>query len=778
MDDAIAMIIEARDNSTYDKIPDIVRAMEKYRGNEKLQYEATWTLMDFSCDDDANDKRIAKEGGIAAILRAMESHKTSEDVQQQGCGALCNLSVNAENQKRIAKEGGIAAILRAMESHKTSEGVQHYGCWALFSFASNAENQKRIAKEGGIAAILRAMESHKTSEDVQKQGCGALANLAANAENKKRIAKEGGIDAILRALQNFPTDTDVQKYGKRVLDTLQYDPATYVSPSTAANTASPAASSAAATTSTTVAPSIPVASSGSATKSSAPTVTSVVTNKTYDIFISYRRSRVAEARLLKDTLERLGSFKVFLDIVRDDGLSVGDFQSQLERVLRDTPVVVVMVTPAPAGPDQTSTGGIDRSRLSSMEHVKAYDNKGWTDWCRVEMATAVKLNKIIVPVYPGVEGGAFVGKELAHLQGLADVEAIRGKNAYPWHDGMYPESVQKIVNAVKTELAKNSAASFKGEMTVTRRNSSGGATKTVPLRLATSQFKQLYTAINATWRSSDYWNASDRTVKRRVSNLVSDFLEAYCKSKSIDKKSCEAFVDSLLEDVDDNLTTEHGHTTAEAMAVLLWTSAKTLRMGARKSELCSILNEIIRTDGGSPAFEGAVRLVSMIQHFLNASRRSAKFDITPGGPTAPKGQGWSTKLNTVYRGGSLPAKHLAFFKSLAGKDQYYRAAHLVATSFDERKAYKFAHRAASPKVLWIVEIDATLGCVNVNFIGNELTAVKNECEYLFSAYSAFKVVKVEESPTPEKWTTPHKIFLKAAPDNKLVDENVPTAPWC
>jgi len=435
-----------------------------------------------------------------------------------------------------------------------------------------------------------------------------------------------------------------------------------------------------------------------------------------------------------------------------------------------------MVTPLPSGPDQSKTGGIDRSRLSSMAHIKAYANKGWTDWCRVEMATAVKLNKIIVPVYPGsLNGTAFVGQELGHLQGLADVEAIRGKNAYPWYDDMYPESVQKIVDAVKAELSKRAQTSFKGEMMVTRPSSSGGASVPVPLRLATSQFKQLYTAINTTWRSSKYWKASDRTVKRRVSNLLSDFVEAYCKDKSIDGAT---FIDELLEEVDENLTSTHGHSTAEAMSVLLWTSAKTLRVGVTDLEFCTILNEVIRTDGGSASFEGAVRIVCMLQHFLNASRRGAKFDIKPLGPSAPRGKGWSTKENTVYRGGSLPAKHLAFFKSLEGKDQYFRAAHLVATSFDESKAYKFAHRASSPKVLWIIMIDPTFGCVHVNFIDNALTVVKNESEYLFSVYSAFKVIKVEESADPTNWMTPHKITLYAAPDNTKVPDNVPTAPWC
>eukprot|EP00940_MAST-03C_sp_MAST-3C-sp2_P003223 g3223.t1 len=197
------------------------------------------------------------------------------------------------------------------------------------------------------------------------------------------------------------------------------------------------------TTTTNVTRSNSVTSSGTATNPPA-----------FDIFISYRRSRVAEARLLKNTLERLGSFNVFLDVVRDDGLSVGDFQSQLESVLRDTPVVIVMVTPLPSGPDESSKGGFDRSRLSSMAHIKAYANKEWTDWCRLEMATAVKMNKIIVPVYPGVQGGAFLGKELEHLKGLADVDSIRGMMGYPWHDGMYDESVKKIVDGIKEALAK------------------------------------------------------------------------------------------------------------------------------------------------------------------------------------------------------------------------------------------------------------------------------------------------------------------------------------
>merc|ERR1712159_55957 len=99
-------------------------------------------------------------------------------------------------------------------------------------------------------------------------------------------------------------------------------------------------------------------------------------------------------------------------------------------------------------------------------------------------------------------------------------------------------------------------------------------------------------------------------------------------------------------------------------------------------ELCSILNEIIRSDGNCPAFEPTVQLVCTIQHFLNASRRKAKFQVKPQGPSGVPGKGKSTTENTVYRGSSLPAVHLAFFKALEGKDRFCRFAQLFATSFE------------------------------------------------------------------------------------------------
>ena len=58
--------------------------------------------------------------------------------------------------------------------------------------------------------------------------------------------------------------------------------------------------------------------------------------------------------------------------------------------MRNTRIMVVLMTPAPAGPDQRATGGIDRSQLSSMGHIAEYQKLKWDDFCEKEMADGIK----------------------------------------------------------------------------------------------------------------------------------------------------------------------------------------------------------------------------------------------------------------------------------------------------------------------------------------------------------------------------------------------------
>jgi serine/threonine protein kinase len=169
----------------------------------------------------------------------------------------------------------------------------------------------------------------------------------------------------------------------------------------------------------------------------------------YDVFISYRREHKEYGRKIKDELSKHG-LKAFLDVDPEDGLTLGPFQAQLERVLLHTPTVFMLITPSPSGPDQSATGGIDRSVLSSMDNVAAYLKLGWTDYCEVEMKRSLELHKQIVPIYSkSWNGEAYIGTELGKIGHLDSVKQLRSLNAFDVDVSDVTPGVERIVQHLR-----------------------------------------------------------------------------------------------------------------------------------------------------------------------------------------------------------------------------------------------------------------------------------------------------------------------------------------
>ena len=110
----------------------------------------------------------------------------------------------------------------------------------------------------------------------------------------------------------------------------------------------------------------------------------------------------------------------------------------------------------------------------------------------------------------------------------------------------------------------------------------------------------------------------------------------------------------------------------------------------------------------------------------------------------------------------------------------YRIAQFLATSFNKRIADQFIANAmqsgANALVRWCVRLDPdpTRRCRHVNLVTE--THVEGEFEYLFAAFSIFRVVGVSWSPTPQNPATPHEITIRAAHDNSIESEDLPLAP--
>ena len=197
------------------------------------------------------------------------------------------------------------------------------------------------------------------------------------------------------------------------------------------------------------------------------------------------------------------------------------------------------------------------------------------------------------------------------------------------------------------------------------------------------------------------------------------------------------------------------------VTVRMWTSAETLR----DRELCSIFNEAIREDAD---VECTVPLARSLNSFCVVRPRVPQ----QAGP--PRTIRWPT-ANKTYRGGGLPPQHFGFF-SMGTR---YRMAQFLSTTFERRVANEFMQRQDEEPVLWTFHFDPELGCNHVNFIDRTDGTVGAEDEFLFGAYSAFKVRSCERSEDPH-WTRPHKIELDVAADNKDVrewPEDLPLAPW-
>ena len=313
-----------------------------------------------------------------------------------------------------------------------------------------------------------------------------------------------------------------------------------------------------------------------------------------------------------------------------------------------------------------------------------------------------------------------------------------------------------------------------------------------PVRFISSKFKLLHAAKMSRWRATKWGEDGVNKLQQAtdIFNAVKALVKASAASKGVSDYETNDYLRKLQDMAFECLHTEG----VEDMAVRLWTSAA--RYTDR--ELCSILNEAIRRDAcaidvvsvgadcaadATELLQPAVTLTCMIQHHLNSERRGAHRTQWPEGPEAPVGKGRSSEANTTFRGAELPEQHKCFFEALAAAHQadalrgVYRVPMLLATSFEKRVAKRFMNRIddGKPKVLFIVRLDRDQDCKQVNFLSK--TEVEGEAEFLFSAYSVFRVQSVQWSETPERSSTPHQITILASPDNSEEPEDVPTAPW-
>ena len=129
--------------------------------------------------------------------------------------------------------------------------------------------------------------------------------------------------------------------------------------------------------------------------------------------------------------------------------------------------------------------------------------------------------------------------------------------------------------------------------------------------------------------------------------------------------------------------------------------------------------------------------------------------------------------NVTFRGTSMPADQVAFFE----KGRVYRCPMMLATSFSRAPADFFLRMAPPDRtpVLFRFWLDPDDRCDHALYI-EALTTVSGEEEFLYTAYSAFRVRGVKRVGAPSS-SRPVEIDLDVFHDNKGAPEDAPLAAW-
>ena len=174
-------------------------------------------------------------------------------------------------------------------------------------------------------------------------------------------------------------------------------------------------------------------------------------------FISYRRTHFELADRVRRQLQTYG-YRCFFDLDPQSGLGAGDFQTQLERSLRGVPYLLAIITPAPSGEDDVREG------LSYTECIRHYAEQGWTDYCHVELASALADARTeVIPLFHPAYRSSDYGEQLRDLP--ADIASLAAKNAKPIGDtALFDKSIEVVHELIQRHIAANLRSNFQQDL--------------------------------------------------------------------------------------------------------------------------------------------------------------------------------------------------------------------------------------------------------------------------------------------------------------------------
>lgn len=171
---------------------------------------------------DAKDRRInlTVPGGLQAVVAAMRAHVTNVEAQEAGCAALWSLAeADQLNREAIRGTGACDVVCRAMEKHVHNIPLQAVGGSALLCFCQLG-NADEVALASGVEVIMAGLRLHGQVVSIQEVGIEALGLLARSSPETLVVVQESGAEEVVKAAveTRFPQHEGIQRAGRATLE--------------------------------------------------------------------------------------------------------------------------------------------------------------------------------------------------------------------------------------------------------------------------------------------------------------------------------------------------------------------------------------------------------------------------------------------------------------------------------------------------------------------------------------------------------------------------------
>lgn len=187
-------------SGTFDCLAKIMKA----NASKKSVQRAACTLLCNLSKDTAITPILLNRGFVPLVSNAMDAYTDSEELQESACCFYRNLaSYSSEAKNEICSAGGIACVIKTIQTLPESAKVQESSCGALGAIIDDCDAHKNIAvSEGAIDAIICLCFVHPNNVEVLAEALGLLASLCSVKKCMTKIVEAGGINVVVETMRS------------------------------------------------------------------------------------------------------------------------------------------------------------------------------------------------------------------------------------------------------------------------------------------------------------------------------------------------------------------------------------------------------------------------------------------------------------------------------------------------------------------------------------------------------------------------------------------------